>query len=338
MSILIVDDSADMRESLQMVLEAEGFTDVYTAASPQAAFQLLGLEGNTDHPPPIDVILMDILMPQGNGVEACRRLKQHPRTVDIPILMITGQSQDGVLAAAFDAGAADYITKPIKPVELVARLRSALTLKHELDARRSREQDLLRVTHQLQEANQQLQRLSDQDALTGVANRRSFDTHLAYEWSRAAREQTPLALIMIDIDYFKAFNDHYGHPHGDECLKQVAQALAGPLKRPGDLLARYGGEEFIILLPWTGLPGAMALAERLRNRVTGLRIPHRRSAAADHVTISLGVACDIPTRQATPQELIEAADQGLYAAKEKGRDRIEVVGPQTDARRLQLHH
>src|SRR5262249_61721576 len=107
-----------------------------------------------------------------------------------------------------------------------------LALKHELDVRRGREEELLRVPHELQEANVQLQRLSAQDALTGVANRRSFETHLAYEWSRAAREQTPLSLIMVDIDFFKAFNDHYGHPHGDECLKQVAQALAAPLKRP----------------------------------------------------------------------------------------------------------
>jgi diguanylate cyclase (GGDEF)-like protein len=336
MSILIVDDSPDMRESLRMVLEAEGFSDIWTAASPREAFQLLGQEGETG-PPPVDVILMDILMPQGNGVEACRRLKQDPRTADIPILMITGQSQEEVLTAAFDAGAIDFITKPVKPVELVARLRSALVLKHELDARRSREQELLRVTHQLQEANLQLQRLSGQDALTGIANRRSFDSHLTYEWSRAAREQTPLSLLMIDIDYFKAFNDQYGHPRGDECLKQVAQALAVPLKRPGDLLARYGGEEFIILLPWTGLPGAVALAERLRARVAALQIPHRRSAVAAHVTISVGVGCVIPTRQATPNDLIEIADQALYAAKEKGRNRIETLGELLDVGRVKMH-
>ncbi len=323
MSVLIIDDAADMRESLRMVLEAEGFTDVVTAASAREAFRRVGLDGVAPSVTP-DVILMDILMPDVNGVAACKRFKQDPRTADVPILMITGQSQDEVLSAAFAAGAIDFITKPVKIVELVARLRSALTLKRELDDRRRREQELLRVTQQLKDANENLQRLSDQDALTGVANRRSFEAHLAHEWSRAAREQTPLASIMIDIDYFKRFNDRYGHPRGDECLRQVARALAAPLKRPGDLLARYGGEEFVILLPWTGLPGAVALAEKLHGRVSALRIPHADSAAAPHVTISLGVACTIPTRQMKAGALIEAADQALYVAKEHGRNRVEV--------------
>lgn len=323
MGILIVDDSADMRESMQMVLQAEGFNDVYVVASAEQAFRFLGLEG--DNPvAKIDVILMDNMMPRLSGVAACRRIKQHAQTADIPILMITGLNEDAVLTSAFAAGAVDFITKPVKVVELLARLKSAMTLKQELDARRCREEELLRVTMQLQEANQTLQRLSDQDALTGVANRRSFNSHLAQEWSRGAREQLPLSLIMIDIDYFKMFNDVYGHPRGDECLKQVARTLSGPIHRPADLVARYGGEEFVILLPWTGIAGAVALAENLREQVAALNIPHIRSAAAPYVTLSLGVACTIPKRQATPEELIEAADQALYNAKAQGRNRVEV--------------
>jgi diguanylate cyclase (GGDEF)-like protein len=322
MSILIVDDAIDMRQSLQAVLEAEGFTDVYSVASAQEAYRFLGLEGGQTVAS-VDVILMDILMPRVDGVEACQRIKQAPQTADIPVLMITGQNEDDVLTTAFAAGAIDFITKPLKVVELVARLRSALTLKQELDARRSREEELLRVTHQLQEANQTLQRISAQDALTGVANRRSFDSHLAHEWSRAAREQKPLSLIICDIDYFKAFNDYYGHPRGDECLRQVARALRAPVKRPGDLVARYGGEEFVVLLPWTVLSGAVALAEKLRERIASLRIPHARSLAAPHVTLSLGAASVIPLRQARTAGLVEAADQALYAAKERGRNRVE---------------
>lgn len=336
MSILIVDDAEDMRLSLRMVLEAEGFSDVQTARSAREAFRMLGLEGESAVLAP-DVILMDILMPVVNGVEACKRFKQDPRTADVPVLMITGASQDEVLAAAFAAGAIDYITKPLKVIELVARLRSAITLKRELDARRGREHELLRVTRQLKEANETLQRLSDQDALTGVANRRSFDAHLANEWNRAAREQTPLSLVMLDIDYFKRFNDQYGHPRGDDCLRQVARTLAAPLKRPGDLIARYGGEEFVILLPWTGLAGAVGLAEKLRGLVEALQIPHAQSLAADHVTISLGAACTIPKRSAPAESLIEAADQALYLAKERGRNRVEAYSDVIDPDRVLAH-
>jgi len=323
MGILIVDDAADMRCSFQAALEIEGFTDVFAVASAKEAFRFLGLE-QPERVAAIDVILMDNRMPHLDGVSACLRLKQDPRTADIPILVITGYDEDEMLTAAFDAGAVDFITKPIKVVELAARLRSALALKQELDGRRSREQELLRVTQELREANQKLQHLSDQDALTGVANRRLFSSHLTHEWSRAAREQIPLSLIMIDLDHFKAFNDCYGHPRGDDCLRQVARTLGAPLKRPGDLLARYGGEEFVVLLPWTGLTGAMALAERLRDRVMTLAIPHEDSAVGPWVTLSLGVACTVPRRQTVPERLIEAADQALYAAKKHGRNRVEV--------------
>jgi diguanylate cyclase (GGDEF)-like protein len=312
-----------MRTSLRLVLEGEGFTDIHTAASGEECFHCLGLDGEAPVAS-IDVILMDNRMPGLDGVSACRRIKRAPRTAHIPILLITGYNEDEVLTAAFEAGAADFITKPIKVVELLARLRSALALKQELDGRRQREQDLRCVTRQLHEANRMLKRLSDQDALTGLDNRRSFDSHLAHEWNRGAREQVPLSLIMMDIDHFKAFNDHYGHPSGDECLRQVARSLATPLHRPGDLLARYGGEEFIILLPWTGLLGARALAERLRERVADLAIPHEHSPVAPHVTLSLGVACAVPKRQASPEGLVKAADEALYRAKEHGRNRVEV--------------
>src|SRR5207302_7100922 len=213
---------------------------------------LLDLDDSNAAPPPVDVILMDVTMPQIDCIEACRQLKAQPRLRDIPVIMVTGRTEDGDLAAAFSAGAMDYIPKPIKVVELLARLRSALALKRELDERRARQLELLEVTRQLRDANHRLERLSTQDPLTGIANRRSFQTTLSREWGRAVREAAPVSLVMIDVDHFKGYNDRYGHPRGDEVLRKVAQTLRGQLKRPGDLLARYGGEEFVSLLTHTG--------------------------------------------------------------------------------------
>lgn len=324
MSILIVDDAEDMRVSLRRVLEAEGFPEVTTAGSAREAFELLGM----DQPAPalagVDVILMDLSMPELDGVEACQRIKRHPRLADIPVLMVTGRTEDKALEAAFAAGAADYIRKPIHPVELLARLRSAVTLKHELDCRRLRERELLAATRQLQEANQMLQRLTNLDALTGVANRRYFSTVLTREWARGSRDKASLAAVMVDVDYFKAYNDTYGHPCGDECLCQVARALQDAVKRPGDLLARYGGEEFVILLPRTGLSGAITLAEEARCRVENLKIAHLRSPIQPHVTISLGAASTLPDRHGFPENLVTVADQALYQAKREGRNRVGV--------------
>jgi len=172
------------------------------------------------------------------------------------------------------------------------------------------------------EMEAELRRLSYQDGLTGVANRRHFDDALAREWRRSAREKDPLSLIMIDIDLFKAYNDAYGHQKGDECLKQVAQSIRSELKRPGDLAARYGGEEFVVILPDTDMEGAVAVAEKIQNSVEGLRIPHQASDVSDHVTVSQGVATAIADPTDTPEALVKAADQALYQAKKAGRNQV----------------
>jgi diguanylate cyclase (GGDEF)-like protein len=311
-----------MRTSTQTVLESAGYTEVVTAPSAQAAFRLLGIDNPDQEPPPIDVILMDVTMPHVDGIEACRRFKSDERFRDIPVIMVTGRTEESDLATAFAAGAIDYITKPIKVIEMLARLRSALTLKHELDGRNARQQELIEVTRQLREANQSLQRLSTLDALTGVPNRRSFNNSLYREWGRAVRDTVPISLIMIDVDHFKAYNDHYGHPQGDECLRQVAKILHDQVKRPGDMLARYGGEEFVALLTHTGIEGATAVAEALRASVDRLHLEHACSAVSDHVTVSVGVASAIPDRNSTPDDLVSAADQALYEAKHQGRNRV----------------
>jgi diguanylate cyclase (GGDEF)-like protein/PAS domain S-box-containing protein len=174
----------------------------------------------------------------------------------------------------------------------------------------------------LNKANQELRRMAIIDSLTQVANRRRFDECLNMEWRRMRREKTPLSLIMGDIDFFKLYNDTYGHLEGDDCLRAVAQAIDESLKRPADMVARYGGEEFGIILPNTHADGAFHVAEIIRKAVVGLKIPHEKSTVDDYVSLSLGVSCVIPSPETSPETLVGTADKALYLAKNQGRNQV----------------
>lgn len=197
-------------------------------------------------------------------------------------------------------------------------------LQAEVEERRQTERKLLAAQQRLQEMNDKLHRLAMVDELTGLANRRHFDTRFQIEYQRAARARNPLAVVLLDIDFFKAFNDHAGHPAGDTCLERVAGAVASCLRRPADLVARWGGEEFAALLPDTPRDGATQIARAMRQAVRALAIPHPSGPAAV-VTVSAGVACFGTTTIPSPRALLEAADRALYSAKARGRDRVCVA-------------
>ncbi|TGE30978.1 diguanylate cyclase [Desulfosporosinus sp. Sb-LF] len=325
MSILIVDDSLHSQRMNQALLESGGYTDILVAQSATEAYQFLD-QLSVDGKVTIDLILMDIIMPDVDGIEACRMIKQNEDTFDIPIIMVTSKTEKEELQLAFSVGAMDYITKPLDNIELLARVRSAIKLKKETDCRKARELSLLEVTRQLETVNKTLQLLSSIDGLTGVANRRHFDEELADELSRAKREKTPLSLLLLDIDFFKLYNDTYGHFQGDDCLRMVALTAQNAIKRPGDSLARYGGEEFSVILPNTNSAGAFAVAEQIRVAIENLQIPHVTSKCKNLVTVSLGVGSFKPGDDILPADLIKWADHALYQSKKTGRNRVSTFG------------
>lgn len=327
-NILIVDDQLDNLKVLSNILESEGY-EVRKALNGKIAL-------NTCQKVQPDLILLDINMPDIDGYEVCRQLKADQRTKDIPIIFISVLDEAIDKVKAIKIGGADYISKPFQFDEVIARVQNQLTIQKlrielqttndKLRAQNHRLQAEVAKRRQaelaLQQANQTLQELVWSDGLTEIANRRYFDDYLQREWQRSAREKTWLSLLLCDIDYFKAYNDNYGHLAGDACLKQVAKTVKDTIRRPADLVARYGGEEFAVILPNTGAKGAICVAENLRSQIENLQILHCASLAHQYVTLSIGIASDIPTVNHIPEILIEKSDKALYEAKTRGRNRI----------------
>jgi diguanylate cyclase (GGDEF)-like protein len=239
-------------------------------------------------------------MPGMDGYEVCRQLKADETLRHIPVIFVTAHDDPEQETMGLDLGAVDFIAKPVNPKVVQARVKTQLTLKFQADL---------------------LRQLVFLDGLTGVHNRRYFDQQLALEWARSARTGAPLSMILLDVDFFKRYNDHYGHQAGDDCLKQVAATLKSNLRRPADLVARYGGEEFACILPETGLDDAVELANQLERQVRALAISHAYSDVATMVTISLGVATRDGVASGSASELLGLADAQLYLAKSTGRAR-----------------
>lgn len=285
------------------------------------------------------VILQDLVMPEVDGFTLVRFFKADPSLTSIPIIVLSSKEDPRDKSRAFAIGASDYLVKIPDKIELIARVRahsrSFLAQVERDDAYRS----LAALKHELELKNAELSRLSTVDGLTGLANRRRFDEVLEQECRRARREGAPLALIMTDVDFFKKYNDTYGHQGGDECLRKVAAVLAQSARRPADLAARYGGEEFALVLPHTTLEGAGVVAETLRAGVAALGLLHAASSVASHVTLSLGVAVGEATEaDLAPEDLLQRADSALYEAKRGGRDRFVIhAGGQSEASDAEVH-
>jgi len=309
MKILVVDDSPTIRVALRSLLERMGHT-VVEANDGEKALQMY----REDRP---GLVLIDVVMPVMDGYESARHMRETSADEWVPIIFLSSKEADQDLNRAIEAGGDDYLVKPVSFVVLNAKIRAL----QRLESMRTKQ---IEMSRDLAAANRELEKLSRQDGLTGIANRRSFDSYLMSEVRRGARERQPLSLILSDVDHFKALNDCYGHQAGDDCLRRVAAALSSAGRRPADLAARYGGEEFAMVLPGTALEGAVDVAQAVSRVIDGLAIPHARSAVRQTVTLSQGIVSLILEKETASEDLIQRADQALYLAKQQGRNRYVV--------------
>ena len=301
-TVVVVDDTPDNLRLLAGMLSEDG-CDVRPARDGETA-----LKHAARFVP--DLILLDIMMPGLDGFEVCRRLKANPRTRDIPVIFLTALDDLDMKVKAFSLGGVDYVTKPFYQEEVIARVRTHLTIR--------------RLQKELERQNRELEKLVNVDGLTQISNRFYFDEYIRQEWLKSARERAEISLVFLDIDYFKDYNDHYGHQEGDECLRQLARIFSKCARRPADLVARYGGEEFVVLLPHTDLKGAEHVAGNIRRALRESVIPHPKSKVKPYVTCSMGIACMIPAHDVSVDKFVSMADEALYLAKDRGRDQIAV--------------
>ncbi|PUA30079.1 MAG: diguanylate cyclase response regulator [Cellvibrio sp. 79] len=299
MKILLVEDSATLRYAMRNYIIDAGHEPLI-ARSGEEALQLLE---NT----PVDMIIMDVEMPGLNGFETTRLIREWLAGHWIPIIFVTGLNEDENYREGIDAGGDDYLIKPVSFMIIKAKIRAM--------------ERIAEMRDQLSRLNSELEALSQLDSLTHIYNRRTFNELAQQQWSLVKRHQQPISALMIDVDHFKLFNDHYGHPAGDACLKKVTQAIKSCLHRTTDILGRYGGEEFVVLLPETDAKGAMCVAQSIGEAISALQLRHDVSPTASVVTASLGGATCLRTTGHDLEELIKNADRALYKAKRAGRNR-----------------
>jgi two-component system chemotaxis family response regulator WspR len=315
-TVLLIDDQVMISEAVRRALSSEEDIEFHYCQDPTKAIKLAAEINAT-------VILQDLVMPEVDGLMMVRYFRVNKATSKIPIIVLSTKEEASIKGEAFTLGANDYMVKLPDKIEMIARIRyhskAYITQLERDEAFRALEES----RGKLAEANLALQKLSSLDGLTGIANRRNFDETLQKEWSRSIRSEKSIGLIMLDIDFFKLYNDHYGHQGGDDCLKRVAKGLESAIHRETDLLARYGGEEFSTVLPDTDLNGAIKVAEEMRLTIKDLRIEHAKSKVTDIVSISIGVSAVTPLQGMNQEVLIAAADQALYKAKEEGRDMVK---------------
>lgn len=312
MKALVIEDTATSQAVICHLLERLGIQPV------QARDGLAGIASFEREQP--DLVLLDIILPGIDGFEVARRIRAMEKPGEwTPIIFLTALTKDEDLERGIESGGDDYLLKPVSEVVLGAKVRA---MRRIIEMRHS----LLLLTHKLDSANRELTRLSAVDGLTGIANRRQFDEALLREWRRCLRAREPLSLLMVDVDFFKQYNDGYGHQAGDECLRTVAETLQGKLRRPADIVARYGGEEFAAILPDTGPEGAMQVAETMRLAVRELGVEHEGSAFGV-ITASIGVASLVPQQAEGMPRLVGAADWALYEAKRQGRNAVQMADP-----------
>ncbi|WP_318729701.1 diguanylate cyclase domain-containing protein [Roseofilum sp. Guam] len=320
-NILIVDDLPDNLRLLSKMLTQQGYK-VRKAINGEMA-----IASCTAQPP--DLILLDINMPGMNGYQVCDTLKSSPMTAQIPIIFLSALDEANHKLQAFKSGGLDYITKPFQVEEVLARVEHQLSLCYQQNKLKEELEQLKEEVNQRQQTQQNLERLVTVDELTQLSNRRHFNDYLKQEWKRlfslpsyTGGYPQALSLILADVDYFKLYNDTYGHLKGDQCLQKVAQAMKQVVTYSGSLVARYGGEEFAVILPNASSDYALQVAELIRMQVKALKIPHSQSIVSSYVTVSLGVACRFPDSDLSPEDLISSADKALYHAKQQGRNSV----------------
>ena len=291
--VLVVDDERVNRATLSAVLKDDH--QVILAKSGEQALERLSIDAE------IDLILLDVLMPDMDGYEVLRQIKATDATKDIPVIFISALNSIGDEERGLSLGASDYIGKPFSPSIVKARVSN-----------------LLRYVRQ----RKLLETLAGRDGLTEIANRRTFDQALEQEIGRSARSGQSFSLALLDVDYFKQFNDRYGHAQGDEALKAVARLMTHALRRPADVVARYGGEEFVFILPDTDAHGGQDVAEAIRQAIQDMAIPHEGSRVCSHISASIGGITVVGDSAICPTHLIQLADDQLYKAKQKGRNRV----------------